>query len=280
MDLNDDGKLDILSGSYSRHERSMAGLFQVLYGKGDGKFEAAKPLNGSDDKPLIITPAPRPKRKKNDGISLSKDGAKEKKTEEEEEEEDGIVDKICTRPFAIDWDGDGKLDNVTGNFAGTFVWFKGEGKGKFSPKSTAINTPDGKPLKITGVHSDPFIIDWDKDGDLDLVSGSSDGGVYLAENTAGKGKLPELKSFRTLIKGEAQENTKGEIDTSLLREPDVRGPTYGVRVWIDDVNGDGKFDLLVAIKSPCERPPKDCQMTSARRSMPNGKKPCSQSVSA
>ena len=32
---------------------------------------------------------------------------------------------------------------------------------------------DNKALKITGVHSDPFVIDWDGDGDLDLLSRSS-----------------------------------------------------------------------------------------------------------
>ena len=45
-------------------------------------------------------------------------------------------------------------------------------------------------------HSDPFVIDWDGDGDLDLLSGSSNGGVYWAENRAGKDKVPELGPFR------------------------------------------------------------------------------------
>jgi hypothetical protein len=30
-----------------------------------------------------------------------------------------------------------------------------------------------------------------------------------------------------------------------LREGDLKRPTYGVRVWVEDVNGDGKLDLLV-----------------------------------
>src|SRR5205823_377552 len=78
-------------------------------------------------------------------------------------------------------------------------WFKGQGKGKFAPKPELILAGD-KPLKLPGAHSDPFLIDWDGDGDLDLISGCSDGGVYLAENKAGKGKPPEFLPFRPLIK--------------------------------------------------------------------------------
>jgi hypothetical protein len=152
VDIDGDGHLDILSGSYSRMEKDMAGLFQVLYGKGDGKFRQAEVLKGTDGQPLII-PA---------------------------KGDDQVTEKICTRPFAVDWDGDGHLDLVVGNFAGTFYWFKGQGKGKFAPKPELIKAGGG-PLRIRGAHSDPVVIDWDGDGDLDLISGSSDGGVWLAE---------------------------------------------------------------------------------------------------
>ncbi len=189
----------------------MAGLFQVLYGKADGTFRRAEVLKGTDGEPLIIP---------------LKGG-------------EPMTEKICTRPFAVDWDGDGPLDLVVGNFSGTFYWFKGQGQGKFPPKPELIKAGDS-PLKVAGAHSDPFVIDWDGDGDFDLLSGSGNGGVQWAENRAGKGIAPELSPFRPLIPpGPPIESGQ------RLGEDDLTGPTRATRVWVDDVNSDGKLDLLV-----------------------------------
>lgn len=211
MDIDGDGHADILSGSYSRMEKDMAGLFQVLRGKGDGTFHKAEALKGTDGQPLIIPT----------------------------KGQDQVTDKICTRPFAVDWDGDGHLDLVVGNFVGTFYLFKGEGKGKFNPKPEKILAED-RPLQVKGHHSDPFVIDWDGDGDLDLLSGSTEGGVQWAENVAGKGKPPELKPFKQIIKP-GHFVPYGET----FAEEDLTGPTHSTRIWVADVNGDGKLDVLV-----------------------------------
>jgi hypothetical protein len=215
VDLDGDGHRDILSGSYSRMQGSMAGLFQVLHGKADGTFRKAEVLKGTDGEPLII-PA---------------------------DDKEEVTEKICTRPFACDWNGDGHLDLVVGNFTGTFYWFRGEGKGKFQPNPEQIKS-DKKPLRVAGAHSDPFVIDWDGDGDLDLVSGSSDGGVYWARNKAGKGKMPDLEPLKTLIGTPPNWGAQSE-GLNPLREADLTRPTYATRVWVEDINGDGKLDLLV-----------------------------------
>src|SRR5947209_1257813 len=99
-------------------DTDMAGLFQVLYGDADGTFRKAEVLKGTVGERLII-PA---------------------------NGEAQLTEKICTRPFAVDWDGDGHPDLVVGNFAGTFYWFKGEGKGTFRPKLEQIMA-GGSPLK-------------------------------------------------------------------------------------------------------------------------------------
>ena len=211
MDLNNDGHQDILSGSYSRMGESMAGLFQVLWGTSGGKFKQTEELKGTDKEPLII-----PIKNKDDQLQ-----------------------NICTRPWAVDWNGDDKLDLVVGNFAGTFYLFKGQGKGKFAPKPEALKA--GKsPLQIEGHHSDPFVIDWDGDGDLDILSGADKGGVQWAKNTAGRGKLPTFEGFTSLIKPGRIYNM-GE----LVSEKELTEPSGSTRVWADDVNGDGKLDILV-----------------------------------
>jgi FG-GAP-like repeat len=225
VDIDGDGYLDILSGSYSRTEGSMAGLFHGLRGRPDRTFKKAAPLNGSDGKPLVIPV-------------------------KDDKETNDLIKRICTRPFAVDWDGDGHLDLIVGNFGGTFYLFKGKRKGSFLPNPEEMKAGD-QPLKIEGYHSDPFVVDWDGDGDLDLLSGSSEGGVQWAENRAGPGKLPQLTSFQTIIK-HGQPVQHGQ----LLRDEDLKGPLGDTRVWVDDVNSDGKLDILVGdrvtLRSPAD----------------------------
>src|SRR5688572_14911379 len=106
----------------------MAGLFQVLWGEKGGSFRPAEVLTGSDGKELLL-PA---------GSGEQVD-----------------VDRICTRPFAADIDADGKLDIVSGNFSGTFAFFRGEGGGKFAPAASWLDA-GGARLSVPA-HGDPFL---------------------------------------------------------------------------------------------------------------------------
>ena len=214
MDFDGDGCIDIVSGSYSREDKDMAGLFQVLRGNRDGTFDKAAVLEGSDGKPLMLPHTER------------------------------VTERICTRAFVVDLDGDGKLDLVAGNFMGMFGLFRGEGAGKFAPQSTWL-TRDGEPLRVD-VHGDPCLVDIDRDGDFDLVSGSARGGVFLFVNEGSKTE-PKFGARQTLLEPAGHGVVQGDDGEPAAKFGDghLTGPASDTRVWVDDVDGDGKLDLLV-----------------------------------
>ena len=213
MDLNEDGYQDILSGSYSRFtdDEEMAGLFQVLWGNAAGELKPPTPLTSNDGKELVIA----------------------------EQSGGSVDDAICTRPTAADLDGDGKLDLIVGGRLGRFFFFKGDGKGKFSSTAEPIMA-GGRALKVSN-KSDPCLVDWDSDGDLDILSGSGFGGVYLAINQ-GTATSPSFQQPVALIAEKPFDKNSGK---PILGDQHIKGPSSSTRVWAEDLNNDGLLDLVV-----------------------------------
>lgn len=200
----------------------MAGIFQVLHGAKDGGFAKPTPVLGTDDEPLIIA-------------TDDSDG-------------DADIGRICTRPSAVDLDGDGHLDIVSGNFGGTFAIFWGGAEG-FDPKSSMLKDAEGKNLHVAH-HSDPTFADWDGDGDMDLISGSDAGGVVMFPNVGSKTE-PSFGKAITLVKQAAEPGWGGP---TKFGEDQISGPGRSTRVSVADVNGDGKLDLLLGDSATVNTP--------------------------
>jgi len=90
-----------------------------------------------------------------------------------------------------------------------------------------ISGKDGEVLKM-GRATVPCVVDWEHDGDLDIVCGNIDGTITLVRNGSG-GKALEFGNVETLEAGGVRIETPGRNS----------GPV------VVDWDGDGKHDLVV-----------------------------------
>ena len=133
-------------------------------------------------------------------------------------------------PMAEDWDGDGDLDIVCGEFVDGFTYFENVGT-KTAPKYAAgrrLVASDGRELKMALAMITPSAVDWDGDGDLDIICGDEDGRVAFIENTGRRAKgMPVFEQPR-YFRQEADQLSFGCLSTP----------------WGVDWDGDGDTDLL------------------------------------
>jgi hypothetical protein len=101
---------------------------------------------------------------------------------------DRTVDTFgCPSPNFADFDGDGDLDLLCGEFLDGFTYFQNIGSRCEPHYATGVRlwTGDGRPLVMDLEMIVPIAFDWDRDGDLDLIVGDEDGRVALVENVGG-----------------------------------------------------------------------------------------------
>ncbi|MFC1499266.1 FG-GAP repeat domain-containing protein, partial [Verrucomicrobiota bacterium] len=132
----------------------------------------------------------------------------------------------------MDWNNDGRKDLVTGYTLGEIRIYLNTG----SDLAPAFNNGSSgfTLLQVGGTafdaayNSTPEIVDWDNDGDWDILCGNYSGYVYLLVNDAGPGAVPSFSSSSLIT------DNGSNLDVGAESHPVVF-----------DWNGDGKKDLLV-----------------------------------
>ncbi|HVJ85113.1 MAG TPA: VCBS repeat-containing protein [Caulifigura sp.] len=159
----------------------------------------------------------------------------------------------CPSPNFEDFDGDGDLDLLCGEFLDGFTYFENIGT-RNEPKyaaGRALKTDRGERLAMDLEMIVPVAFDWDRDGDFDLIVGDEDGRVAFVENvTSGGAKTPVFKS-PVYFQQEADTLKCGALATPVGCDWDGDGD-------IDIVSGNtaGYIELFENLSGPKVESPK------------------------
>lgn len=162
------------------------------------------------------------------------------------ENERGVIrmDLEMIIPVGVDWNGDGHIDLVVGDEDGRVAYIKNTGRKQNGVplfESPRYFQQKAENIKF-GALPTPFSVDWDNDGDEDIIIGNSAGYIGFIENRGGNG-TPDFAPPQYL-------EADGEvIRIQAGRNGSIQGPAEAkwgyTTLSVADWDGDGLLDLVV-----------------------------------
>lgn len=254
MDLDEDGRPDILSGSWP-------GEIYFFRRVVDGSFAAGEQLKTASGKPLNVGSASAPfacdwngdgkldlivGTLGGDVLLVPNVGAGDKPAFGDPKPLTAAgkpirVEHGDAAPVIADWDGDGKPDLVVGAGDGSVVWFRNEGTAReprlaaaqvlVPPSPSAWRDDKARGPADWGIRVKPCVVDWDGDGRPDLLLGDLGGGFErapsrtkeeAAEAQESADRLPQLRKEWAAVYKEYAATADSLTDPDRARIDDLR----------------------------------------------------------